>query len=259
MTDAAASMARHAYASESFGTRLHTELRWRTCPFHDVAEEVPRSGEILDAGCGHGLLSVYLAAQAPDRRITGVDIDYEKLAVARRAADAAGVGGRVRFQHITADWKPEPRWDAIVEVDMLYLLGRERAADWVHTAGQALEPGGRLVVKELDVSPAWKAQWSRFQEVLATRVMHITEGEGTGSVVETHATPLGLGADGRPLTMVTEATIAYSDRPGFQVARWLSPLLRPGMRRTARKLWVDGGPRICGARHELRQRGEFPG
>jgi phenylpropionate dioxygenase-like ring-hydroxylating dioxygenase large terminal subunit len=44
-----------------------------------------------------------------------------------------------------------------------------------------------------------------------TIVMHITEGEGAGSVVETHATPLGLGADGRPRTMVTEATIAYSD------------------------------------------------
>ena len=61
-----------------------------------------------------------------------------------------------------------------------------------------------------------------------TIVMHITEGEGTGSVVETHATPLGLGPDDRPRTMVTEATIAHSDRTGFQVARWLSPLLRPG-------------------------------
>ena len=30
-----------------------------------------------------------------------------------------------------------------------------------------------------------------------TIVMHITEGEGAGSVVETHATPLGLGPDGR--------------------------------------------------------------
>jgi len=58
-------------------------------------------------------------------------------------------------------------------------------------------------------------------------------------VVETHATPLGLGPGGRPLTMVTEATIAYSDRPGFQVARWPTPLLRPGIRRTARKLWLD--------------------
>jgi cyclopropane fatty-acyl-phospholipid synthase-like methyltransferase len=177
VTDAAAAVARRAYASESFGTRLHTALRWRTCPFREVAEEVPRRGEILDAGCGHGLLSVYLAAQAPERRVTGVDIDEEKLAVARRAADAARVDGRVRFQHITSEWKPDARWDAIVEVDMLYLLGRERAADWVHTASQALEPGGRLVVKELDVTPTWKAQWSRFQEVLATRVMRITEGE----------------------------------------------------------------------------------
>ena len=91
-----------------------------------------------------------------------------------------------------------------------------------------------------------------------TIVMHITEGEGAGSVVETHATPLGLGGDGRPRTMVTEATIAYSDRPGFQVARLLTPLVRPGIRHTARKLWVDVLA-YAERRYELRQRGEFPG
>jgi hypothetical protein len=48
--------------------------------------------------------------------------------------------------------------------------------------------------------------------------MHITEDEGMGSVVETNATPLHLDSDGRPRTMVTAATIAYSDRTGFQVA-----------------------------------------
>src|SRR5215210_3097889 len=87
-----------------------------------------------------------------------------------------------------------------------------------------------------------------------TIVMHITEGEGAGSVVETHATPLGLGPDDRPRTMVTEATIAYSDRTGFQVARWLSPLVRPGIRHTARKLWVDDLA-YAERRYELRQRG----
>jgi hypothetical protein len=91
-----------------------------------------------------------------------------------------------------------------------------------------------------------------------TIVMHVTEGEGAGSVVETHATPLGLGADGRPRTMVTEATIAYSERPGFRVARWLSPLVRPGIRHTARKLWIDDLA-YAERRYELRQRGEFPG
>jgi hypothetical protein len=38
--------------------------------------------------------------------------------------------------------------------------------------------------------------------------------------------------------VVTEATIAYSGRPGFAVARWMSTLLKPGIRRTARR-FVD--------------------
>lgn len=91
-----------------------------------------------------------------------------------------------------------------------------------------------------------------------TIVMRITDGEGTGSVVETHATPLGVDAEGRPLTMITEATIAYSDRPGFSVATWASPLLKPMIRRTARRLWVDDLD-YAERRYALRVRGEFPG
>ncbi|SDS46982.1 Phytoene/squalene synthetase [Nocardioides scoriae] len=72
-----------------------------------------------------------------------------------------------------------------------------------------------------------------------TIVMTITEGEGAGSVVETHATPLGPDAAGRPRTLMTEATIATSDRTGFAVARHAAPLLRPAMRKVARRLWVD--------------------
>jgi nitrite reductase/ring-hydroxylating ferredoxin subunit len=91
-----------------------------------------------------------------------------------------------------------------------------------------------------------------------TIVMRIVSGEGAGSVVETHATPTGLDARGRPVTMMTEATIAYSDRPGFAVARALAPLLKPSIRRTARKLWVDDLV-YAERRYDLRSRGEFPG
>jgi cyclopropane fatty-acyl-phospholipid synthase-like methyltransferase len=177
VTDTAAAAARRAYATEPMATRVHTALRWRTCPFPAVAEAVPRDGEILDAGCGHGILSLYLAEQAPERRITGVDIDEEKLAVARRAATAAHLGDRVTFERVAPGWHPDAQWDAIVEVDMLYLLGRTHSSEWLESAAAALSPRGRLVVKELDVTPTWKARWSRFQEVLATRVMRITEGE----------------------------------------------------------------------------------
>jgi nitrite reductase/ring-hydroxylating ferredoxin subunit len=91
-----------------------------------------------------------------------------------------------------------------------------------------------------------------------TIVMRIIEGEGAGSVVETHATPVWVGDDGLPRTMITEATIAYSPRAGFQAARRVAGLLRPGMRRTARRLWVDDLA-YAERRFQLRMRGEFPG
>lgn len=68
-----------------------------------------------------------------------------------------------------------------------------------------------------------------------TIVMTIVDGEGTGSVVETHATPLAP-----QKTAIIEATLATSDRLGFfgltrLTARWLRPL----MRRRAGRLWTD--------------------
>ncbi|AQA01233.1 2Fe-2S ferredoxin [Mycobacterium sp. MS1601] len=72
-----------------------------------------------------------------------------------------------------------------------------------------------------------------------TIVMHIVEGEGSGSVVETHATPLGPGPDGRPRTAVVEAVIAHSDRPGFVHAPRASALVAPLMRHAATRLWRD--------------------
>jgi hypothetical protein len=72
-----------------------------------------------------------------------------------------------------------------------------------------------------------------------TVVMRITSGEGTGSVVETHATPLGNGPDGRPRTRVIEAIIATSHRPGFSLARSAAAALRPAIARAAARLWRD--------------------
>ena len=72
-----------------------------------------------------------------------------------------------------------------------------------------------------------------------TIVMRIVEGEGTGSVVETHATPVGAGADGLPRTAVLEAVVAHSDRPGFGHALRVAPLITPVMRRAAARLWRD--------------------
>ncbi len=72
-----------------------------------------------------------------------------------------------------------------------------------------------------------------------TVTMEIVDGEGAGSVVETHATPLRPGPDGLPRTAVLEAVIAHSDRSGFAHTRRVAPALRPLMGMAARRLWRD--------------------
>lgn len=72
-----------------------------------------------------------------------------------------------------------------------------------------------------------------------TITMRIVEGEGEGSVVETHATPLGADAEGRPRTAVIEAVVAHSARPGFVHALRARPVIAVFMRHAAHRLWRD--------------------
>ncbi len=72
-----------------------------------------------------------------------------------------------------------------------------------------------------------------------TVLMEIVDGEGVGSVVETHSTPLGPGPDGVPRTAVIEAVVAHSDRAGFARAAIVAPAIRPLIKLAARRLWRD--------------------
>jgi isorenieratene synthase len=81
-----------------------------------------------------------------------------------------------------------------------------------------------------------------------TIVMTIVAGDGVGSVVETHATPLD---DER--TAIVEATLATSDRPvAMALMRSLGRMLRPGIEARAKKLWIEDAA-YCERLAELRR------
>ncbi len=104
----------------------------------------------------------------------------------------------------------------------LAVLERTERDITVRVAYRALGP----LVVEVD---------ARFEAPTARSiVMTIVAGDGVGSVVETHATPI---AEGR--TAVIEATLATSDRWGFRYAQKAASLFRPFMHRRAQRLWVD--------------------
>lgn len=82
-----------------------------------------------------------------------------------------------------------------------------------------------------------------------TIVMTIVGGDGEGSIVETHATPID-----ETRTAITEATLATSDRPAaMMVMRVLGRALRPQIEARAKKLWVEDAA-YCERLAELRDR-----
>ncbi|MDQ4068448.1 MAG: class I SAM-dependent methyltransferase, partial [Actinomycetota bacterium] len=155
--------------------RAHVGVRWATCPFRAVVAELPGSGAILEVGCGHGLLSLYLALSSPARRVTGIDVDGDKLEAARAAAARGGLAAA--FEAAKGADLPDGPWDGIAIVDVLYLLGADDQRSLLGSCAGALAPGGVLAVKEMAPEPRWKARWNVVQETAAVKLLGITEGE----------------------------------------------------------------------------------
>lgn len=159
------------------GTRLHCHIRWWTAPFAALEPLVPAQGAILEVGCGHGLFSTFLALTASGREVRGIDVDGDKIELAGRAIARLAPGeANIAFEHVPDGVVPRRPggWDAIVVVDVLYLLSPTARHDLIAQCVGALVPGGVLVVKEVDTSPWFKAKVAQLQEFLATRVLRIT-------------------------------------------------------------------------------------
>lgn len=138
---------------------------------------MPASGRVLEVGCGHGLVANYLADGSAARTVVGVDIDPRKIAAARASLRP---GDATTFAVVRPGELPDGPFDAIVIVDVLYLLDDAARDALLVTAVTRLAPDGVLVVKEVADSPRWKARIAAAQERLSTGALGITAGSHHG-------------------------------------------------------------------------------
>lgn len=112
--------------------------------FLSVAAKLP-AGRVLDAGCGHGTESLWLAAHGWN--VTAVDFSATALTHARSAAEALGpeVAGRVEWvQGDLGEWMPESnRYDLVV---CLYVHVAVSVEELVHRLAAGVAPGGTLLL-----------------------------------------------------------------------------------------------------------------
>ena len=68
--------------------------------------------EVLDLGCGYGVIGLAIALAVPEVRVTAVDVNERALLLARENADRLGVGARFRAV-LPDEVEPDATYDEI--------------------------------------------------------------------------------------------------------------------------------------------------
>jgi SAM-dependent methyltransferase len=116
-----------------------------------VVERLQAGGRALDVGCGAGVIPIALARAFPTATVAGIDPDARSIALARAAADAAGV--QVQLDAVGIDAvAAAPGWDFVSTFDVVHDLPDPLAALQRIRAG--LAPGGTYLMVEPKVADA---------------------------------------------------------------------------------------------------------
>lgn len=134
----------YGYWDQAAPYQQHQALLNKNQVLYDQAA-IKQHENILDAGCGIGGSSIWMAKQHGNR-VTGITISAKQAEYARQHAGRHGVGELAKFE--VADFCQTPFADASFDVawaleSSCHALNK---ADFLREAWRVLKPGGRIVV-----------------------------------------------------------------------------------------------------------------
>jgi len=154
-------------------TKLYTRIKFKICPLLAVEPHFPKSGTVVDLGCGNGLFAAILKLGSPTRQILGFDLDEKKIRMAHETFDP---WTGLKFQTGNIVEMDYPEADVYSLIDVLYLMPIAAQDIIFKKCRAALKPGGVLIIKDMDVRPRWKYAWNMLQEILAVKIIGFTLG-----------------------------------------------------------------------------------
>ena len=104
----------------------------------------PAAGEILDLGCGYGVIGLTIASAVPGARVTGVDVNERAVLLANENAAALGLAERVKASTpdgVAADASYDEIWS-----NPPIRIGKAALHELLLTWLPRLRPDGRAVM-----------------------------------------------------------------------------------------------------------------
>lgn len=138
---------------------LFTKIRFWTGSFVQLEKLIPKTGKILDLGCGYGILTNYLAFCSSERTVIGIDTDKGKIKYANRGIK------NVSFSIGDATKMKLENLNCIILHDVLHHLNSfEEQKTLIRNCKTMLGKNGILLIVEVDNKPFWKLALGRITD-----------------------------------------------------------------------------------------------
>ena len=162
--EAAVQRTRARYARVKPAHRYYVAGKLAFDPVFKLLSELTDLGRVLDLGCGRGQLSLLLLELGRAKYVTGLDADVDKIEAARIA------GPEADFRVADVARGELPPADTILLIDVLHYLPLAEQDALLLAATRALEPGGRILVRELDGDPSARSAVTRAFEWIGRKI-----------------------------------------------------------------------------------------
>jgi len=129
---------------------------------------VPRSGKIMDIGCGYGFMAYMLHWVSPGRIITGVDYDEDKIATANHAYLK---NEHINFIHADIMDLSFEKQDCFILSDVFHYLNNEQQEILLNKCLEHLLPGGIIILRDGDASIEKMHNRTRLTELFSTKIL----------------------------------------------------------------------------------------
>jgi len=134
----------------------------------EIGQYLPERGTILDLGSGFGLFSLYYAQILPGAGFRGVDLNPRRVEMARGAAARLGLPNVAYEVGDVTAWRADGEYAAAYMLDIVHHVNEEAVQPLLEQLWKALKPGGRLILKDVDTSPAYKRWFTYLLDRLMT-------------------------------------------------------------------------------------------
>lgn len=138
-------------------------LRWLINPFAQISSHMPKTGNIVDLGCGEGVLAVLLAIDSPKRKVLGIDNNIDKINLGKSIAKNIPnlqflLQDILKVKLTTAD--------GFVLTDFIHHTPPKNHKEILENIAKATKKGGVLVIKEVDTSEFLRSKMARIWDFI---------------------------------------------------------------------------------------------